>query len=110
MANNFKNAWKHSVGTTGVYVYATPTGSTSTIIGMTLCNILNTDITVDVIIHDDSTNGDVYMAKGLKIPKNSSYAIIGGDQKVVLESQDNIGVKSDTANSLDVFVSALEIS
>jgi len=36
--------------------------------------------------------------------------LIGGDQKVVLETNDSIKVKSDTASSVDAVMSILEIT
>jgi len=36
--------------------------------------------------------------------------VVGGDQKVVLETNDSIKVKSDTATSVDAVMSILEIT
>ena len=50
------------------------------------------------------------IVKDVPIPANSSLIAIGGDQKVVLMVGDRIVVTSDTASSLDVLMSFLEIT
>jgi hypothetical protein len=36
--------------------------------------------------------------------------VVGGDQKIVLNTSDSIKVKSDTASSLDAIMSIMEIT
>jgi hypothetical protein len=50
------------------------------------------------------------LIKEAPVPSGGSIVIIGGDQKVVLEVGDSIKIKSDTAASVDVVMSILEIT
>ena len=50
------------------------------------------------------------IVKGAPIPAGGSLVAIGGDQKLVMEASDIIKVKSDTATSIDVALSILEIT
>ena len=108
MANNFKNQFRASVGTTPNVIYTAGAGVQSTVIGMTVANILTSTITVDVIVNSNALN--YYMVKAAPIDPGSSLIPIGGDQKLVLEAGDYISVTSDTASSADVILSLLEIS
>jgi hypothetical protein len=58
---------------------------------------------------NDGSN-DTYLIKSAPIPSGGTLVIIGGDQKVVLETLDSIKIKSDTAASVDVVMSILEIT
>jgi len=110
MTNIFKSTAKTAIGITPVIIYTSPQGTTSTIIGMSLANIISTDITVDILIHKSSVNRDAAIVKNVVIPTGTSLVPIGGEQKVVLESGDYIEVSSNTASSVDVILSILETS
>ena len=77
-------------------------------IGLSLCNTSASPITVDVTINDAAN--DYYVLKGAAIPVGGSIAAVGGDQKIVLTTNDSIKVKSSAASSLDAVMSILEIT
>jgi len=79
-----------------------------TVIGLDLANTTASQILVDVTLND-GTN-DTYLIKQAPIPSGGSLVVVGGDQKVVLETNDSIKVKSDTATSVDAVMSILEIT
>lgn len=109
MASTFKNYTARSIGTSANTVYnPTTTNIQSTIIGMTIANIVTTPIYVSVILNDTSAN--TYLVKNAIVPVGGSLVPIGGDQKLVMEQNDSILVVSDTATSADVIVSVLEIT
>ena len=110
MANTFKNSIKGAAGTAGLTVYTAPNNTSVTVIGVNVANIVSQNINVDVQITDTSAGVTKYLVKGAVIPQGSSAVLVGGEQKVVLESQDLITVTSDVDNSADVIVSVLEIS
>lgn len=110
MANTFKNAISASIGTSAVDVYTAGAGVTATVIGMTVANRTASSIDVDVQVTDTSGTTTAYLVKGAPVPEGGSLVVIGGDQKVVLETTDKITVTSDTASSADVTVSVLEQS
>ena len=110
MANTFKNALSASVGATPVDVYTAGSGVTATVIGLTVANRESSAINVDVQVTDTSETVTTYLVKAAPVPSGGSLVIVGGDQKVVLETTDKITVTSDTASSADVTVSILEQS
>ena len=85
-----------------------------TVIGMSVANILTSQIAVDVILDASGrTSGAedaVYLVKGAPVPAGGSLVVVGGDQKVVMEPGDIITVTSDTASSADVVLSHLDIT
>ena len=110
MANVFKNAVSASVGTSAVDVYTAPSSTTSTVIGCTVSNRTGSPINIDAQITDTSASATAYLVKAAPIATGSSLVLIGGDQKVVLETTDKLTITSDTATSADVIVSVLESS
>ena len=110
MANVFKNSIKGPAGTGGLTIYTTPGSTATTVIGVNVANIVNQSIYVDVQITDSSAGVTKYLVKGAIIPQGSSVVLVGGEQKVVLESGDSMTVTSNVDSSADVVVSVLEIS
>jgi hypothetical protein len=110
MANVFKNSVTGSIGITNTRVYQTPISTVSTVIGMSVSNVISNNISVNVTITDASATQTRYLVRNGLIVEGGSMVVVGGDQKVVLESGDFISVVSSAAASADVIVSVLEIS
>jgi sugar/nucleoside kinase (ribokinase family) len=109
MANTFKNRTLRAVGTSPVDVGAVVASSTeTTLIGMTLANITSGVISVTATLNDGSNT--THIVKDAPIPTGGSLILLGGDQKVVLMTGDKIIVTSNTASSVDVIMSFLEIT
>ena len=108
MASAFKTATGVDVGTSLTSVYTCPSSTTTTIIGLYLCNTLGADITATVQFYNASSDHHASIVSGVEIPAGSTLAPIGGDAKVVLEAGDIIRVSSNTASSVDVVLSYLE--
>ena len=110
MANTFKRKYSSSVGTTATVIgdYQVLASVQTTVIGMSCSNTSASTISVDAYLQ--APNGDVvYLIKGAPVPSGGSLVIVGGDQKVVMETGDKVKIVSDTASSLDVVMSILEI-
>ena len=108
MANSFKNHFLKEVGTTPLTVYTAGSGVQTTVIGMSISNVISQNITVDVYLN--SAGVDYYIVKNAIIEPGSALVPVGGDQKLVVEQNDFIRVVSDTEDSADVIMSILEIS
>lgn len=120
MANNFKNklsANLHFAGSTiaalpeyaNVGGYTVPSGCVATVIGMSLAN-MNTTTAACVEIQINSATGpagNISIVKDAPIPIGGSLVAVGGDQKVVLEVNHSMQVKS-TVGNVDVVMSILE--
>ena len=106
--NNFKLKTKASVGVTTVGIYTVPASTTTTILGITLANVSGSGINVTVGIARTLAD-DVSIIRNVPIPQGSSLEFMAGN-KVVLEPDDEVNVKSDVSNSLDVSLSILEMT
>jgi hypothetical protein len=110
MANTFTRKLSRSIGTslTAVGSYTVGASTDVTVIGLTVANRTASQVLVDATLNDGSN--DTYIVKDAPVPAGSSLVIVGGDQKVVLTTNDSIKVKSDTASSVDAIMSILEIT
>ena len=110
MANAFLRMTQSAIGVTPTTIDAYTVGASTetTLIGLTVANILTSAITVDVMLNDGAT--DFYIVKNAPIPAGGTLVAVGGDQKVVMETSDLIKVVSNTAASADVIMSLLEIT
>jgi len=112
MANTFKNSISASIGTSETTVYVA-TGSspvTSTVIGVSVANRVETNILMDVKMYDRSASKNVVLVSGSLIPPGSNIVLVGGEQKIVLEDGDYLTLKSNVASSADIVISVLEIT
>jgi len=107
MAQNFRRYTRNDVGTSASDI---PNGanfdSYDTIVGIHMTNITSNSIVVDAYIND-GTN-DIYLVKGAPIAAGGALQLLDGGAKIVVQSGDRLYVKSDTASSLDVWVSAVD--
>ena len=109
MANTFKNRTLRAVGTSPIDVGAVVASSTeTTLIGMTLANITSGVVSVTVTLNDGTNTTNI--VKDAPIPTGGSLIVVGGDQKIVLMTGDKVIVTSNTASSVDVIMSFLEIT
>ena len=108
--NTFKRKFSTSIGTTATAVggYSVLLDVQTTAIGLALANVTASQVTVSVTLNTQA--GDtIHIIKDAPIPSGGALIAIGGDQKVVMEHNDQIKVVSDTASSVDAILSILEI-
>jgi hypothetical protein len=110
MPNTFRNFTLKSVGTSATNVYAVGAGVQSTVIGMSIANMITTPISASVSVSGGAITSNVFMIKDATIAPGGALVPIGGDQKFVLEAGDYLQVNTSIASSADVIVSVLEIS
>jgi hypothetical protein len=110
LANVFDRKMSRNIGTslTSVGSYTVPSSTKTIVIGMTVSNITNAGIVVDVVV-DDGIN-DTYVVKGAPVAAGGTLIVSGGEQKMVLITGDTIQVKSDTASSCDAIINIMESS
>lgn len=115
MANLFLSETKSAVGLSVETIFTCPPSTQTTVIGLSLSNTTVTSPIYASVILDASgrTSGgedSVYIVKDAPILAGGTLVAIGGDQKVVMEPGDAIKVVSDTASSVDVVLSHLDIT
>ena len=107
MAQNFRRYAVKEVGTSETDI---PDGanfdSYDTIIGIHLANITTNMIKVDCYLKNASDT--FHLVKGAPIASGGALQVMDGGAKLVVQSGDRLYVKSDTASSLDAWVSAVD--
>jgi hypothetical protein len=109
MANTFKNARATDVGTSYAAAYTAPSGTTTVILGMAICNKSSGAVTVSVRYNDSSSSMYNQIMQDVDVPAGSTLEVLSG-QKYILETGDRIDVKSSAATSIDVTMGVMEIS
>lgn len=105
----FKSKVTASIGTSGSPSTITPTvssGTTATVIGLSLANIVSTNVTISakLVKADEST---AFLVKDATVLPGGAIVIVGGDQKVVLEAGDSITAYASAGTSVDAVISYL---
>jgi len=107
MAQNFRRYTLQGVGTVAADI---PDGanfdSYDTLVGIHMTNTSSNAILVDCYINDGTNN--VYLVKNSPIATGGALQVLDGGAKIVVQSGDRLYVKSDTASSLDCWVSAVD--
>jgi hypothetical protein len=109
MATLFKNNIEQAVGITPVKVYETNIGVSTTVIGLSLTNITAGIVTASVFVQDD-TSAQSFFLKNVQIAAATSVRAITNGEKLIIPAQYSLFVESNTAASLDVVMSYVEIS
>jgi len=104
MAQNFRRYTANDVGVTASTLFTAD--SYDTIVGISLANVTANQIIVSCYINDGAN--DIYLAKDVPIPAGSALQLLDGGAKIVVQSGDALKVISDTASSLDVWVSTVD--
>jgi len=104
MAQNFRRFTSNNVGTGATTVLTAD--SFDTIVGISLANVTTSAIIVSCYINDGSN--DIHLVKDVSIPSGSALQVLDGGAKFVVQSGDALKVISDTASSLDVWVSVVD--
>ena len=104
MAQNFRRYTSNNVGTVAATIMTA--NSYDAVVGISLSNVHTSAINVSCYIND-GTN-DIYLIKDEPIQVGSSIQVLDGGAKVVVQSGDRLYIISDTASSLDAWVSAVD--
>lgn len=105
MANTFRNSLLADVGTSYTDIYTCPTGIKSIIIEVDVCNKTESYVTVDVTL--EKASADYQMVHAAPVPVGGTLSVVSG-QKIVLEGDDKIKIRSSANTSIDVICSILE--
>lgn len=115
MTQTFKRLTARSVGTSRVQLanssgtgYSVPTSGVVIVLGMTIANKLAAnDVSATFELYD-GTNYTSILPKGV-VPAGNSIGPCGEMNKLVAQAGDSFYITSDTATSLDIVMSILEI-
>ena len=104
MAQNFKRYKERNIGTSAVTLFTS--NSNDTIVGISLANVHTSAINVSAFINDGSN--DFYLVKNAPIPTGSSLQVLDGGAKFNVQSGDILKIQSDTASSIDAWISTVD--
>jgi|TARA_B100001094_G_scaffold321543_2_gene369447 hypothetical protein len=111
MAQDFIRYMLQGVGTVAADVPdGTNFNSIDALVGIHMTNTSTNAITVDAYIQHTINGAAVnhYLIKGAPIAAGGALQLLDGGAKIVVQTGDRLWVKSDTASSLDVWVSAVD--
>jgi hypothetical protein len=104
----FKSKVTPNLGTSGSPSAVTDTvasGATSTLIGLSIANKTAANITASAQVNKGGVSA--FLVKDATILPGGALAIVGGDQKVVLEAGDSITAYASSSNAADAIASYL---
>ena len=110
MANAFKSGGSNTIGLSKTTIYTAPALTTSTVIGLSLANVLTTETTIKVDVILGKGASEYYIIRGAPVMAGGTLIVVGGDQKLVLETGNTVKVVSSIAASVDAIISVLEVS
>ena len=104
MAQDFESTGGQITNTATTLLTA---NSDDAIVGLRLANVLTSAVTVSVWISENGST-DRYLVKNLSLPAASSVELIQAGSKVVMQNTDVLKGQSDTASSVDVWISRVD--
>lgn len=113
MTTFFRNVLQSEVGTTEEEIISVGVNSRVTVIGLSLTNLTGGIILASLRAENTTLtapNNSAYFIKEVIIPPNQSLRVINGGEKLVLAGNMKLYVKSNTAASIDVIGSYVEIA
>jgi multisubunit Na+/H+ antiporter MnhE subunit len=108
MATLFKNKVVNTVGVLPVDVYETDASTRATVIGMSLTNLTQSFVYVDVLMQDDTSVTGYYLKQTL-LPANTSLRVVATGEKLIIAPSNKLQVRSSINDSVDVVLSFVEI-
>ena len=109
MATLFKNKVVKDVGTVPVDIYETDASTRATVIGLSLTNLTQSFVYVDVLLQDDTSVTGYYLKDSI-LPAGTSLRAVSTGEKLVLAPSNQLLVRSSVDDSVDVIVSYVEIT
>lgn len=110
MATAFKNKLASGLGTSPTTVVTTSASANTTVIGLSLTNMTAGIIQASIRLNDTVNSVSAYFINNVTIPPNVSLRVVTGGEKLILGYSTQVIVTSNTANSIDLVMSWVEIS
>jgi multisubunit Na+/H+ antiporter MnhE subunit len=108
MATFFKNKVVKDIGTKPVDVITTNGATRATVIGLSVTNLTDEFLYIDVLIQDDTSVTGYYLKQTL-LPANTSLRVVNQGEKLIVAPSNTLQVKSSRDDSVDVIASFVEI-
>jgi len=109
MTTYFRTKVEAGIGTNEVSLLATTPTNIYTVIGLSLANVIDEDVIVNIYITDNTSTKGYYIRELIISPYTSAKLVQNGE-KIVLGNNCTLSLISDTASSIDAIVSFAEIA
>jgi len=108
MATVFRNKVINNVGEVPIDIYETDASTRATVIGLSLTNLTQSFVYVDVLVQDDTSVTGYYLKETL-LPANTSLRVVATGEKLIIAPSNKLQVRSSIDDSVDVVASIVEI-
>jgi hypothetical protein len=108
MASFFRNSVVSNIGVTPVSAVSTASNSRATLIGLSLANLTDGIVLVDIQLQDSSENLGYYV-KQLIIPPNASLRVINGGEKLIMATSNILFINANVEDAVDAIISYVEL-
>jgi len=108
MATLFKNKVVNNVGVVPIDIYEADASTRATVIGLSLTNLTQSFVYVDVLLQDDTSVTGYYLKETL-LPANTSLRVVATGEKLIIAPSNKIQIRSSIDDSVDVVMSFVEI-
>jgi len=108
MATFFRNKVINGLGTTPTTIADSTQTSRITVIGLSICNVVDHVVKASVELSDSSSSQGYYI-KDVIIPVGQSLRVVNGGEKLVLAESNILTATCDTEGGVDVISSYVEI-
>jgi hypothetical protein len=105
----FKSLVSANLGTSGsptTITAAVGAGQTQTLIGLAFANTSGSNVTISAKLNKNG-GGSAFLIKDALVLPGGALAVVGGDQKLVLETGDTVSAYASAATSVDATLSYL---
>jgi hypothetical protein len=109
MATFFKNKLESEIGTSEVEIISTLVNARVTVIGLSLTNLTSDFVQATLRLENTADNTSAFYIKDVLVAPNQSLRVINGGEKLVMSGNMVLYAKSNTADSLDLVASFVEI-
>lgn len=109
MATLFRNKVIKNVGTVPVEITAIDAANRATVIGLSITNLTQSFVYVNIFIEDDTSVSGFYL-KDTLLPANTSLRAVNQGEKLILAGSNRMLISSSIDDSVDVILSYVEIT
>ena len=109
MATLFKNKIYTNAGLDEVTALTTAGNARTTVLGLSLTNLIDSPIQVSVRVYDPEQDLSAFFIRNVIIPQGQSLRAINGGERLVLAPNTSIKIVSNAVDSLDFILSYVEI-
>lgn len=107
--SNITNKVYPEIGRTPVELVHTDVNQKGAVVGLNICNVVDTGVYVSVTVTDSNGNEGYYI-KDILIAPNSSLKVVNGGEKLLLAPNNTVKIVSSWPDGVDALLSVVVIT